>query len=113
MLDFGSAVSNIGISIERMLSPYDSKYRKRNKLSYHSERVQEMFMRREKMRNIQQQRLEEFQEKQDNKDRIRQPVIYKNGDWVIRREKVIGSRARGTAIYMSPEMLDILGNPKN
>ena len=24
-------------------------------------------------------------------------MIYKNGDWVIRREKVIGSRARGTS----------------
>ena len=88
---------NPELSIERMLSPYDSHYQRRSKLSYHSQRVQEMFERREKMRNIQQKRLEEFQERQDQKDRIRQPIIYQSGDWVIRREKVLGSRSKGTS----------------
>ena len=56
-----------------------------------------MFERREKMRNIQQKRLEEFQEQQDQRDRVRQPIIYQKGDWVIRREKVLGSRTKGTS----------------
>lgn len=88
---------NPELSIERMLSPYDSHYQNRSKLSYHSERVQEMFQRREKMRNVQQKRLEEFQENQDKKDRIRKPTIYKPGDWVIRYEKIIASKAKGTS----------------
>ena len=37
---------NPKLSIECMLSPYDGNYRKQNKLSYHSEQVQEMFERR-------------------------------------------------------------------
>eukprot|EP00944_MAST-04C_sp_MAST-4C-sp1_P004877 g4877.t1 len=89
------------LSIERMISPYDANYKPRNELSYHSKRVQEMFKRSETMRNAQQQRLDEFQRAQDNVDHVRQPVIYKKGDWVIRREKIFGNRNKGISKSLS------------
>ena len=95
--------SEPALDIERVLSPYSNNYMPRHDILYHSKRIQEMFERRQTARNAQLDKIRRFQEQQDEKDHnVRQPWEYKKGDYVIKKEKYIGSKYKGTStsLYM-------------
>jgi hypothetical protein len=94
--------SEPALDIERVLSPYSNNYMPRHDILYHSKRIQEMYDRRQQARNAQLEKVRKFQEQQDEKDNnVRQPWEYEKGDFVIKKEKYIGSKYKGTSTSLS------------
>ena len=85
------------LSIERLLSPYGPRAIPRHAREFHSNRAREMFERRQRAANAKFGKALIFQERQDYNDTTRQPRIYRKGDLVLRQEKYIGSKSKGTS----------------